>query len=430
MIASTDTTAFLIPLIHTLDSISRQARLEGTKEIVSLPPAFDMLADLAHMYHNKPGKRNHDHARLLASRALMSSTKIQSPASEVAPIIDSFLESHGNSSTIRTIAQNLLVWTGANLKGNLAPMYRDENSEILSKVMDDSAPIERGVVKAAIRDLTIALGNSPDFLGIHETPWGRGPLLPGGGKPESKEQSNHNEPGSQSSLVYNMSGALRHSINDVVNRNDRLLEPMPEVVPSVHRSHTPFQDDKLGPMHLKKGRGRMTPVAWAGLASTIAVLIAAIGILGAFLGVKIQQNTSLQADLSKLTDAVPSCQTTTFTSTISATGTASAVVATSTTTDTTSNSGLSTGAQAGVGISVAFGILSCIAFSCWWVVRRRQYQNKASLSRSNPVASPKPKIWRSTTVGYSNPLAHPTELPESATEPPLETGQSPYLTIP
>lgn len=393
MIASTDTTAFLIPLIHTMDSISRQAKLKGTEEIVSIPPAFDMLADLAHAYHNKPGKRDQDQARLLASRALMSCTKIQSPASEVAPIIDSFIKSHGNSPANRTIVQNLLVWTGSDLKGNLASMYRDENSGSLSKVIEDSAPIERKVAEAAIRDLTIALGNFPEFFGIHETPWGKRLLLPGGEKPESKEQSNHNEPGSQPSQVdqvHNMSGALRHSINDVVNnRNDGLFEAMPRVGPTFHGSYNRFQGDlnpsrgerSLNHMHRKKRRCGMPPAAFAGLASIIAILIAAISILGAFLGVKIQQNKSLQTDLSKLIDAVPSCQTTTIASTSSATGTASAAAATSTTTDTTSNSGLSTGAKAGIGIGVTLGILSLIPVLYWCAGGRRRVSNKASLSR-------------------------------------------------
>lgn len=388
MIASTDTTAFLIPLIHTMDFISQQAKLKGTEEIISLPPAFDMLADLAHVYHNKAGKKNQDHARLLASRALMSSTKTQSPASKVAPIIDSFLESHGNSPTIRTIVQNLLVWTGADLKGNLAAMYHNENSESLSKVIEDSAPIERKVAKAAIRDLTIALGNFPEFFDIHETPWGRHLLLPGGEKPGSKEQSKHNETGGQSSQVQNMSGALRHSVNDVVNRNDGLFEPMPKVGPTFHGSHDRFRGERSPPWverspnhgHLNKRRCGIPPLACAGLASIIAILIAAISVLGAFLGIEVQQSKSLQADLSKLIEAVPNCQTTTITSVISATGTASAAAATSTTTVPSSSNGPSTSSQVCIGVGVSSIVLWAIALLSWcW--RRRRVSGKASLSR-------------------------------------------------
>ncbi|KAJ0121939.1 hypothetical protein J7T55_002449 [Diaporthe amygdali] len=290
VIASTDTTAFLIPLIHTLDSISRQAKLKGAEGIISLPPAFDMLADLAHK---------------------------QSPASEVAPIIDSFLKSYGNSSTIRTIVQNLLVRTGADLKGNLASIYRDENSESLSKVIEDSAPIEKEVTKAAIRDLAIALGNHPESFGVHEIPWERRLLLLGGENPEPKEQSSQNEPSSQSRLVHNMPGVSRHSKYDVIIRSDNPIDVMTKAVPPIlgspkleqHEKHLPVLRKATNPpsstlydthlqmrsqspqptaAHLPKSRKKrlcgMSALACAGLSIIIAALIAAISILGAFLG--------------------------------------------------------------------------------------------------------------------------------------------------
>lgn len=395
MIASTDTTAFLIPLIHTLDSISHQAKLKGTGDIISLPPAFDMLADLAHAYHNGPGERSQDRAKQFASLALMSSTKIQSPASVVAPIIESALNSDRNSTTIWTIVQNLLVWTGANLKGNLASMYRNENNESFAKVIEDIAPMQKELAKIVLLDLNIALGNFPESFDIHETPWERGFLFPGGGKPESKEQSNHNEPGSQSSVVLPMSEALKHSTNDVVNRNDKLFEPISEVDTlrttlgssklEKHEKHNPVLGEARKPpsstlhdtlipteprpplqtaAHQPKSRIRrlcgVPPWASAALCCLFVALIAMIGVLGGLLGAEVKQNNSLRAQLSQLNDAIPSCQTTVTVSTCSVTGIASTMVAMSTTTDTTSTSGLSTGARAGIGIAVTFGILSVI----------------------------------------------------------------------
>lgn len=161
MIASTNDTAFLMPLIHTIDSISQQAKLKGTGKTISLPPAFDMLADLSHVYHIKSGKKGHDYARLFASQALISFTRFYSPASEVAPIIDWFLKSHGNSPTIRIIVQNILMRTGADLKSYFASMDHDEQDKSLVKDIEDSALNKEGIVEAAIRNLTVALGNPP-----------------------------------------------------------------------------------------------------------------------------------------------------------------------------------------------------------------------------------------------------------------------------
>lgn len=394
MIASTDTTAYLIPLIHTLDSISHQAKLKSTREIISLPPAFDMLAELAYVYHNRPGERSQDQAKLFASQALMSSTKIQSPASEVAPFIESILDSHW------TIVQNLLVLTGANLKGNLESMYRNENSEILAELIEVSAPIGRELIAEVILNLTSALRNHPEVFGTHETPWGRRLLLPGGETLESKEQSNHHEPGSQSSATVTMSGALQHSKNDVVKWSNRLFEPMSEVSTlwttlgstklEKHEKHNPVLGeardpprsalyDTLDPTEPRlpppatadrpksrmKRLCRVPPWACASLSSVFIALIAVIGVLGGLLGAEVQQNKSLREQLSRVNDTVPSCQTTAIVSACSATGTATTTAATSTATDTTSSSGLSTGAKAGIGIAVTFGILSIIPFLYW-----------------------------------------------------------------
>ncbi|KAG8160259.1 hypothetical protein KVR01_009795 [Diaporthe batatas] len=452
VIASNDTTAFLIPLIHTLDSISRQAKLKSTGEIIALPPAFDMLADLARLYHNKFGQVNQGRAKMFASLALNSASTM-SPASEVAPIIDSFLRSHGNSPTIKIVLMNLLMRTGADLKGNLASLFRNENKESLSKVIEDSAPIGRQVAEAAIRNLTIAFGNPPEFFGIQETPWGKRLLLSGGKTPDSKEESSRKKPGSESTLVQDMSGALRHSTNDFVYKNDWVSNTKPTAFPQIpgeeqREKHKPVLDlplhpissaldrpqpqtedqspavierqSQLPPRGLNKAKICGLPaLAFAGITTIIAALVAAISVLGAFLGVEIQQNKSLQARVSELADSVPGCQTTVITSTISVTETASTTTSSSTTTNATSNSGLSTGARVGIGVGVGIGVLFLVLVVGFFFFWRR-----AKLRKTVPE-SPKYSMWDSTMNTYSYP-APPRlmEGPQSVSAPPVEMDAS------
>lgn len=456
VIASTDTTAFLIPLIHTLNSISRQAKLKGTGDVTALPPAFDMLADLAHAYHVKFGQRNQERARLFASRAVLSVPMTLSPGSEVAPIIDSFLRSHDYSATIKTILQNLLVRTGADLKGNLASMCRNKNKESLSKVIEDSAPIDKEVTEAAIRNLIIALGNPPEFLGIQETTWGKRLLLPGGKTPESKEQSSHKKPDIESTLVHDMSGALRHSNDWLFGGSDRGLKTLnvkPKFAAQIPESSNPDQHEKynpglsearyapsstlyntqaqtvsqsqppiasqsqLPPRSEKKKILGLAPLACAGISTIIAALVAAISVLGAFLGVEVQQNKSLQTRISELVDSVPSCKTTTVTFTTSVTASASTDATPSTTNDTTSSSALSPGAIAGISVGVSlFAIMLVTLVLFIW---RRKKLRKVT------VESPKTTYWDSTTAAYSYaPPTHLMEASQSVYSPPVEMDAS------
>lgn len=375
-----------------------------------------------------------------------------SPASEAAPIIDSFLRSHDYSPTIKTIVQNLLVRTGANLKGNLASMCRNKNKESLSKVIEDSAPIEKEVVEAAIRNLIIALGNPPEFLGIQETTWGKRLLLPGGKMPESKEQPSHKKPDSESTLVHDMSGALRYSAN--LNVKPKVAPPIPwspntdqhekynpgpseaRYAPSSTLYNTQAQtvsqsqaqtvsqsqpqigaQSQLPPRSGKTKILGLAPLACAGISTIIAALVAAISVLGAFLGIEVQQNKSLQTRISELVDTVPSCKTTTVTLTTSMAATSSTVATPSTATDTTSSSALSTGAIAGISVGVSTFAIVLIAFVLFlW--RRRKV-------RKVMVESPKTTYWDSTTAAYSYaPPTHLMEVPRSEYAPPVEMDAS------
>lgn len=403
-----------------------------------------MLADLAHAYHVKFGQKNQERARLFASRALWSLPMAMSPASEVAPIINSFLRSHDYSPTIKTILPNLLLRTGADLKGNLASMCRNKNKESLSKVIEDSAPIEKEVVEAAIRNLIIALGNPPEFQGIQETTWGKRLLLPGGKTQESKEQSSHKKPDSDSTLVHDMSGALRYSAN---------LNVKPKVTPQIPGSPNPDQHEKyntglsearyapsstlyntqaqtvsqsqpqigsqsqLPPRSEKTKILGLAPLACAGISTVIAALVAAISVLGAFLGVEVQQNKSLQTRISELVDTVPSCKTTTVTFTTSVTASASTDATPSTTNDTTSSSALSPGAIAGLSVGVSlFAIMLVTLVLFFW---RRKKLSKVM------VESPKTTYWDSTTAAYSYaPPTHLMEVPRSQYAPPVEMDAS------
>lgn len=385
-----------MPLIHTIDSISQQARLKGTGKMISLPPAFDMLADLSHIHHNKSGKTSHDHARLFASQALTPLARFCSPASETAQIIDWFLKSNDDSPTIMTIARNILMRTGANLKGNLASMDRDELDKTLSTEMEDSTLMEGGFPEAVIRSLTIALGNPPakardysgEFSGTHETPPGTGHLVvPGSNSPESNKGSKETKPDIQSTLNYTMSGALPPT-SDTLDRNkgvskvkrrvvprfpglSKLVQhekPNPELkgpgyAPSSAFPNSPLDTERRAPesnwfLKYKTAFG-LPALTCAVLFTIIVALIAAVAVMGAFLGVEIQQNKSLQAQLSDLFDSAPSCQntvmtTSTFSTTVttSTTATASTAAATSTNTGATSNTGLSAGAWAGIAVGI------------------------------------------------------------------------------
>lgn len=256
MIASTNDAAFLMPLIHTIDSISRQEKLEGTGKIISLPPAFDMLADLSRVYHNKSGKTSHDYARLFASQALMPFTRFCSPASEAAQMIDWFLKSNGNSPALRIMAQNILTRTGADLKGNLASMDHDELYRSLPKEIEGSAIMKGGFPGAMIRNLAIALGSptakardySGEPSGSRQPSAGRGGdhVLPGRDRPESNEASNETKPGIQSTMDDSMSGAL-HSTNDTLGRNSRISKAKRRVVPRLPRFSKLVQHEKSNP---------------------------------------------------------------------------------------------------------------------------------------------------------------------------------------
>lgn len=418
-----------------------------------LPPAFDMLAELAHLYHNKFGQENQDRARLFASRALIASRRAMSPASEVAPVIESFLGSNDNSPTIKTIVLNLLLRTGADLKGNLASMCRNDNKEGLSGVIEDSAPIEKRVTEAVIRNLIVAFGNPPEFSGIQETTWGKRLLLPRGKTPESKEQSLQKKSDSGSTLVHDMSGALRFSANESFNRNDRTLSVKPSVPPQIPGSPNPDQHEKYNPglsearyapsstlyntqaqtvpqsqpqissqsqLPARSGKKKilgLAPLACAGISTVIAALVAAISVLGAFLGVEIQQNKSLQTRISELVDTAPICKTTTVTLTTSVTASASTDATPSTTNDTTSSSGLSTGAIAGISVGVSLlAIMLITSVLFFW--RRRKL-------RKVTVDSPKTTYWDSTTAAYSYaPPSHLMEAPRSQYAPPVEMDAS------
>lgn len=51
VIASNDCSAYIVPLKDTLSAVSQSAKLKGTGEIISIPPAFDLLANLARAYY-------------------------------------------------------------------------------------------------------------------------------------------------------------------------------------------------------------------------------------------------------------------------------------------------------------------------------------------------------------------------------------------
>lgn len=158
VIASTDTSAFLMPLIHTIDAISSQARLNKAGDKVFLPPAFDMFADLAHAHYNRSTKHGQDAGRWFASQALKPSKLLQSPTSAVAPIITKCLESHQElQEPIKDFLQKLLMQAGANLENTVAEIWHNGRSEGLINTIDVLSGMQTRAAQIVIRNLVTGL---------------------------------------------------------------------------------------------------------------------------------------------------------------------------------------------------------------------------------------------------------------------------------
>lgn len=423
-----------------LDSLFNGAKLKGTGEIISLPPAFDMLANLAHAYHIKSsgkGQTDADLAMLFASRALMSSALTQSPASQTAGVIHSCLQSHQNfDRPVRALFQSLLIRFGAGVKAGLASMWDDGQIDCLLSLMEDSASTEKEAARRAMIELTVALGIlSPAILTslqrlsgtVGKSADGR-PTITWTSTLISEQNASQNM-ATKSSQVQDMSGALPYSASTRTDKVEgalkKMFKEMPRTLASVKRpnkhilpmtvtNHPRRQEKPSNPPPYRVpanesgtrtvcGLGRLTFVV---MAIIIAALCVAIGILGAYFGAEVRQNNYLEAQLAKFIDGIPTCSTTvtavTCLSTVTATATAnsSTTSASSATTNVASSPGLSSGEIGTVVAGAVFGLVGLLLILWTYVKKRKEIRPGQRLENKPPLTT-----WQSkeTLRGlYSN----------------------------
>lgn len=473
VIASTETSAFLIPLIHTIDAISSQAKLKGPGDVIFLPPAFDAFANIAHARYNRSTENDQDSAKWFASQALMRSTLLQSPTSVIAPVITDCLEFHQSlQEPIRDILQKLLLLSGADLKATVTEIWHNGQIEDLIDAFDITSGIERTAAQIVIRDLVtglniLSVGPSASLWSswpsesseVVQAPTSSQSARSQDYKSEARLQSIDEEPGSQFSQAQEHTRRMDEDRSREVRPDSPRLQPQDfqacrSPIMTGPLSHSKL--DSTNPMQMVDRSKQDTdggpenneryfqqrvrslfssqPLVCAVISAIVAALVAAVSVLGAFLGVEVQQNKSLQERLSNLVDADPSiCYTvitSTFSTTKSVTATAQAAV--------DSCNGMSSGGWYGIGVAsaVVIGILFLVLYIYNSLRRRRMSHLSKAASPAlpaleGPVLPPGATNWDSTTVGYTSippvlNLNNPNERSEF-TERPLETVPSHHV---
>lgn len=348
--------------------------------MVFLPPAFDTLADLAHAHYNRSTENGQDAARWFAAQALMHSTLQQSPASVVAPVITKCLELHRNlQEPIKDILQKLLMLAGANLKATVTEIWHNGQTESLVDTVDITSGIQRRAAQIAIRDLVTGLNilsAGPSGSLWSQWPWESSKIIqaPTGSQlsqaqeiitisplpqqtpqsfddpePEQLEKPTQRDLASPR-LRESSRTAFSHSKPDSTHPTQTVEQP---------RNDT-FGEPEKKKHNLQRGIRSLfpsQPLACAVISVIIAALVAAVSVLGAFLGVEVQQNKSLQERLSTLVDVKPTACTTVMTfTTISLTESLSATASICTSRSVDSCNGLSSGGWYGIGVASGVGI--------------------------------------------------------------------------
>lgn len=468
-----------MPLIHTIDAISSQAKLKGPGDVIFLPPAFDAFANIAHARYNRSTEDDRNSAKWFASQALMRSTLLQSPTSMIAPVITDCLEFHQSlQEPIRDALQKLLLLAGANLKAAVTEIWHNGQIENLIDAVDITSGVQRTAAQIVIRDLVTGL----DILsaGPSAPLWSSWPSDPSevfqapissqsarsqDYKSEAKLQSIDEEPGNQISGAQEHTRRMDEDTSREVGPDSPRLQPQDfqacrSPIMTGPLSHSKL--DSTNPMQMvdrsrqdtdgepennkcyfqQRVRSLFAPqplvcaVISAIVAAIVAALVTAISVLGAFLGVEVQQNRSLQERLSNLVDADPSICYTVITSTFSTTKsvTATALPAVD------SCNGMSSGGWYGIGVAsaVVIGILFIVLYIYNTLRRKRMSHLSKAASPAlpapqGPLSSPGMQRvnWDSPTLGYNSvppPVLHiPQRLFEDPERMPIEIGSSYHI---
>lgn len=460
-----------MPLIHTIDAISSQAKLKGPGDVIFLPPAFDAFANIAHARYNRATEDDQNSAKWFASQALMRSTLLQSPTSVIAPVITDCLEFHQSlQEPIRDVLQKLLLLAGANVKATITEVWHNGQIENLIDAVDITSGIQRTAAQIVIRDLVTGLNilsagpSAPLWLSwpsesseVVQAPTSSQLARSQDYKSEARLQPIDEEPGNQFPQAQEhtlrmdedrsrevdpdsprlqsqdfqtrrspiMIGPLSHSKLDSTNLMQMVDRPKQDTDGEPENNKSCFQQ-RVRSLFAPQ------PLVCAVISAIVAALVTAISVLGAFLGVEVQQNRSLQERLSNLVDADPSICYTVITSTFSTTKsvTAKALPAVD------SCNGMSSGGWYGIGVAsaVVIGILFLVLYIYNSLRRRRiSHLSKAAIpalpALEGPVLPPGAINWDSTTVGYTSippALNNPNER-SVFTERPVETVPSHHI---
>lgn len=444
--------------------------------MVFLPPAFDTLANLAHAHYQSSTENGQDAARWFAWQALMYSTLHQSRASVVAPVISNCLNRHHNlQQPVKDVLQKLLMLAGADLKTTVTEIWHNGQTESLVDTIDLTSGTQKRAAQIVMRDLVTGLNilsagpswplwslKSSEIL---QVPTGSQTLQaqemtgPSPMRPQTPQSLEDRAPQQFHKHSFEMDEDRSREVEPVSPRlrqqSSRTFES-PSAIGAF--SHTAFPTQTFEkPKHhtdrepeTKKHNLRQRvrslfpsqPLACAVISVIITALVAAVSVLGAFLGVEVRQNKSLQEQLSKLVDVAPTTCTTAITSTVSVTEFVSATASTCASRSIDSCNGLSSGGWYGIGVAsgVGIGILFVVIYICISLFRRRISDRKkpvrpgqglAAASRyERDILTPGVLNWDSTTVGYNTssvpPVPHinPHGQAEAAARSPAEIGPS------
>lgn len=464
-----------MPLIHTIDAISSQAKLKGPGDVIFLPPAFDSFANIAHARYNRSTENDQNSAKWFASQALMRSTLLQSPTSVIAPVITDCLEFHQSlQEPIRDVLQKLLLLAGANLKTTVTEILHNGQIENLIDAVDITSGTQRTAAQIVIRDLVTGLNilsagpSAPlwsswpsESSEVVQAPTSSQSARSQDYKSEARLQSIDEEPGSQFSQTQEHTRRMDEDRSREVGLDSPRLQPQDFHSPIMTGPLSHSKLDSTNPMQMVDRSKQDTdgepennkcyfqqrvrslfasqPLVCAVISAIVAALVAAVSVLGAFLGVEVQQNKSLQERLSNLVDADPSICYTVITSTFSTTKsvTATALPAVD------SCNGMSSGGWYGIGVAsaVVIGILFIVLY-IYNTLRRKKMSHLSKAASpalpaldgpvlEGPVLPPGAINWDSTTVGYTSipPVLNPNNPNERSefTERPVETVQSHHI---
>lgn len=390
--------------------------------MVFLPPAFDTLANLAHAHYKRSTENGQDAARWFASQALMYSTVQQSPACGVTPFIANSLDLHQIlQNPLKDVLQKLLMLGGADLKTTVTEIWHNGQTESLVDTVDITSEAQNKVAQIVMRDLAARLEILPagpsgplwtrESSEILQMPTGNqkfqaqemtGPSLM---RPQTPQSLDDPEPNQLEKKIWSADEERSRRVvpaslgmrQETSQTAFSLLEPDP---PYPTETVEKRRQDTAGEPEKKKYNLRrrvrslfpLPPFTCAVISVIIAALVAAVSVLGAFLGVEVQQNRSLQERLAKLVDAVPTACTNVTTSTISVTQSIRATASACVSRSADSCNGLSSGGWYGIGVAsgVGIGVLFVVLYICVSFVRRRLWHRRNAANPS--IESPAPGL--------------------------------------